>query len=260
MFFNGRVLQFISHTLFLRPITRKTYTPPLALGPLGYTFSIICRNVFQEVGKFQKNISGDFDRIYADMESACSRYMMAVSQLEQFLEGYGLSESNGSLLEEEFEMLTLFCSPAGSQTEVERKASIFLDGMIPNQIRSRRERLCDLVLQLRSTGELPVVMITAPKALRLAYEALQVDKNRNDAAQDALMILAASNWIPAPSPEFMPLLHQSQPSIPNLRDQTLMQLSKVEVSSIWHQQSVDDLEAFLLVTALFHEEDYSERF
>lgn len=231
----------------------KSYIPPLALGPLGYTLSIICRNMFQEVGKFQGRKDGAFDELYLDMESACGRYMMQVSMLEDFLQGQDLGDESG-YLESEFEILTMLCSPADSRDGVEQKAKLFLTKMIPTLVKSRRERLCKLVKNLRTSGELPFVMISAPKPLRLAYEALQVDKDRSDAAQDALMILATSNWTAQKTGEYMPLLHQSQQSIPNLRDQTLKQWTNSEISSYQYQQGVDDLEAFLLVTGLLYED------
>lgn len=225
----------------------KTHIPPLSLGPLGYTFSIICRNIVQELGKFN-GLSDDMSRqINVDMESACGRYMMQLTILEGFMQEAGHGDESGGLLESEFEILTFFCNPASAGQDVETKAMMALEQMIPINLAARRQRLIELIRRFREKGDIPPVMLTAPPPLRLAYEALRVSKNRSDAAQDALMRLASSNWKPQATPEFFPVLHPARQSVPQLRDQTLKQVSLVET-----QQSVDDLEAFLVVTAVLN--------
>lgn len=233
----------------------KTQIPPLSLGPLGYTFSIICRNIVQELGKFNGFTEEMSCQINADMESACGRYMMQLTILEGFMQEQGHGDESGRLLESEFEMLTAFCNPAGESQDVERKATMALEQMIPINLTSRRQRLRDLMAGFREKGEVPAVMISAPRPLLLAYEALQVTKNRSDAAQDAFMLLASSNWRPQATPEFLPVLHHARQSIPQLRDQTLKQVSLVE-----NKLSVDDLEAFLLVTAILNEVNDEEMY
>ena len=231
--------------------TLKSYAPPLALGPLGCTLSVIFRNVVQELGKFHGHEPQKKDRVDSDLKLACERYMIEVTVLEEYLQEQGQGETSGVLLEAEYEMIPFLSNPASTREDVETKAMLILTQLIPGHIASRRQRLCQLVSQFREeTEEMPYVLLHAPPPLRLAYEALQTTKNKTDAAQDALMILAASHWKPPRAPAYLPALHHSHPSIANLRDQTLLQLSESEISSIRHQQSVDDLEAFLLVTAL----------
>ena len=72
-----------------------------------------------------------------------------------------------------------------------------------------------------------------------------------DAAQDALMILATMNWKARTVPEYLPLVHQQ--TVANIRNATLKPLSEGEVAMFRHQQNVDDLEAFLIVTALLQQ-------
>ena len=69
-----------------------------------------------------------------------------------------------------------------------------------------------------------------------------------DAAQDAVMILATMNWKAPSVPEYLPLMHQQ--TVANIRNATLKRLTDVELVMLRHQQSVDDLEAYLIVTAL----------
>lgn len=233
----------------------KTHTPPLSLGPLGYTFSIICRNIVQELGKFNGLSANKSRQVNADIESACGRYMMQLTILEEFLQQQGHGDESGGLLESEFEMLTLFCNSAGSCEDVETKAMMVLEQMIPTNLASRRERLRAMVRSFRENRQIPQPILLAPPSLRQAYEALQMTKNRSDAAQDALMLLATSNWRPQSTMEFLPVVHQARQSIPNLRDRTLKQVSDTE-----NQQSVDDFEAFLIVTALLNQANDHEMF
>lgn len=231
----------------------KEATPPLSVGPMGTTFSVICRNIVQEMGKFNGMSANTCRQVNADVESASMRYMTQVNILEDFLEQEGLGYQHGRLLESEFEMLSFFCSPASSAEEVEAKAKMVLDKMVPINLGLRRERLRELVQKFRENRTIPPPLLNAPIALQHAYEALQMTKNRDDATQDALMLLATSNWRPQPTPEFLPVVHHTRQSIPNLRDRTLKEVAHKE-----NQQSVDDLEAFLIVTALLYEPDGNE--
>ena len=65
------------------------------------------------------------------------------------------------------------------------------------------------------------------------------------------MILAISNWKPLPTPEYLPEMQQQ--TVANIRNAVLNRLSEVEVSMFRHQQTVDDLEAFLIVTPLLQQ-------
>jgi hypothetical protein len=111
------------------------------------------------------------------------------------------------------------------------------------------ERLYSLVAKLREEG-IPEVVMNAQPAIRRAYEALQVPKNRNDAAQDALMTLATLNWKPKPVPEQLCLIYYQ--TVARLRNKVLKRLTPKQLVGFRHQQSVDDLEAFLVVTPLLY--------
>jgi hypothetical protein len=65
------------------------------------------------------------------------------------------------------------------------------------------------------------------------------------------MILATNNWKPYPIPEFLPMRYQQ--TVANIRNSTLKRLSDIEVVMFRHQQSVDDLEAFLVATPLLQQ-------
>ena len=88
--------------------------------------------------------------------------------------------------------------PATSSDEVVRKAETVLDVFVPQVIEPRMRRLHALVAKFRALDMTPDVILdpTTDRAIRCAYEALQIsvnhNKDRNDAAQDALMTLARS--------------------------------------------------------------------
>ena len=80
----------------------KTYAPPISLGPLGVSLSVICRNLFLEFGKFCG--SGQGEQVLMDLESACNRYLVQVSMLEEFLRQNLIDDNqkiHDSLLESE---------------------------------------------------------------------------------------------------------------------------------------------------------------
>lgn len=140
-------------------------------------------------------------------------------------------------------------APAKCDEDVEAKAFKILDEFVPRFVEIRIKRLHSLVDKLSKAG-MPCIMKNAPKSLRCAYEALQEPKNRNDAAQDALMILATMNWRPKPVPEYLPSLHFQ--TVACLRNKVLRRLTDAELIIFRHGQSVDDLEAFLIVTSLLY--------
>jgi hypothetical protein len=107
------------------------------------------------------------------------------------------------------------------------------------------------IYKLRQENDIPAVLCFSQKAIRLAYEALQAPKCRTDAAQDALMILATMNWKPKSVPEYLPILHYQ--TVAQIRNKTLKRLNEMEVVMFRHQQTVDDLEVFLIVTPLLYQ-------
>jgi hypothetical protein len=225
----------------------KLYCTPIALGPMSLSLAVICRNTFLEYGTFHSGNSVDVTKLRQSTNSASGRYMIEMSVLERYLQENGVSAPLDEL-EAEMEMISFFANPADSPGGVETKAVLLLEEVIPRFVEHRLRRLYDLVLMLKESKETPTVLISSQRAIRLAYEALQSDKSRIDAAQDAFMILATMNWTPKPIPEYLPLVHQQ--TVPNIRNATMTRLNDVEIAMCRHQQSVDDLEAFLIVTPL----------
>jgi hypothetical protein len=226
----------------------KLYSAPIALGPMGLSLAVICRNTFYEYGLFHWGSSEDVARLRGATNSASGRYMMEMTVLENHLREMEVG-SPWDEVEAEMQMISFLANPAESAAGVETKAVLILEEIIPRFVEHRLRRLYKLVAKLKGSKETPAVFkCTEQKALRLAYEALQADKSRMDAAQDALMILATMNWKAKPVPEYLPLVHQQ--TVANIRNATLKRLSDVEVAMFRHQQNVDDLEAFLIVTPL----------
>ena len=225
----------------------KLYSAPIALGPMSQSLAIVCRNTFYEYGLFHGGSSDDVAKIRGASSSASGRYMMQMTVLENRLREMDI----GAPLDEEaleMNMISFMANPAGTIADVETKALLLLEEFIPRFVEHRLQRLYKFVAKLKENKGTPDMFIGSQKAIRLAYEALQSDKSRMDSAQDALMILATMNWKPKPIPEYLPLVHQQ--TVANIRNATLKRLSDAEVAMFRHQQNVDDLEAFLIVTSL----------
>jgi hypothetical protein len=229
----------------------KLYSAPIALGPMAQSLNIICRNTFFEYGLFHGGFIADFDKLQGATSSACGRYMMQMSVLESNLREMGVggpSDQAEAEMNFEMNMLSFIAEPAKCSADVETKALFILEEFIPRVVEHRLQRLYKLVAKLKREKGTPDLFMGSQKAISYAYEALQSDKSRMDSAQDALMILATMNWKPKSVPEYLPLVHQQ--TVANIRNATLKRLSDAEVAMFRHQQGVDDLEAFLIVTAL----------
>lgn len=191
-------------------------------------------------------------RLRRSMQSAAERYVRQRELLEELLVAYGI-ESPEAEREEEIRIIRAIQKPAVVLEDVQAKVLLILDELIPNVIEVLRSRLHALAARMRGP-EIPEIMITAPKELQLAYEALQAPKNRTDAAQDALMTLATMNWKPRPIPEYIPHLHNQ--SVGRIRNKVLKRFSAAQMTIYRHQQNIDDFEGFLITTSLFyHAED-----
>lgn len=225
----------------------KLYLTPIAIGPMSLSLAVICRNTFFEYGIFSKGNKQDVAKLREATNSAGGRYMMEMSVVENHLQEMGVS-APWNEIEAEMEMVSFLVNPSETVECVETKAVLILEEVIPRFVEQRLRRLYKLVRKLKETKECPKVFVGSQRALQLAYEALQSDKSRMDAAQDALMILATMNWKPKPIPEYLPLIHQH--TVANIRNATLKRLSDVESAMFRHQQNVDDLEAFLILTPL----------
>jgi uncharacterized protein (UPF0147 family) len=232
-------------------IMLKVYSGPVSLGPMGHTLSVICRNTFHEFGCFHGASREEINKVREATGSACGRYMMEMMVLEEFLRENGFGAREGEV-ELEIDLFSFIANPSGTDHDVETKAVRILEQIIPRFVEPRLERLYKLIAKLRQDEEIPVVVACSQRAIRRAYEALQApNKCRTDAAQDALMILATMNWKPKPVPEYLPLLHYQ--TVTNVRNKTLKRLNERGLAMFRHQQTVDDLEAFLLVTALLYQ-------
>ena len=228
----------------------KSYSAPIALGPMSQSLLILCRNTFYESGLFVGGSSSDVSAIRNAMNSSSGRYMMQISVVENYLRDMGFG-APGDEIQCEMEMISFIANPADSFEGVATKAVLLLEEIVPRFIEHRLQRLYKLVRALKDTSTRlkTTVFNCASMALRLAYQALQTDKNRMDAAQDALMIMATMNWKPKfPAMEYIPL--PLQHTVANIRDATLKRLSEVEGDMFRHRQNIDDLEAFLIVSAL----------
>jgi class 3 adenylate cyclase len=226
------------------------YSAPVSLGPMGHTLSVICRNTFHEFGAFHGASQEAIDKLHGATGSACGRYMMEMMVMEDYLRENGFGAREGAV-ETEFDLISFLANPARTDKDVETKVVVILDEIIPRFVEPRLQRLYKLIAKLRQDGDTPTVLLFSQKAIRLAYEALQAPKCRTDAAQDALMILATMNWKPKPVPEYLPLLHYQ--TVAQIRNKTLKRLNEMEVVMFRHQQTVDDLEVFLVVTPLLYQ-------
>ena len=229
----------------------KSYSAPIALGPMSQSLFILCRNTFYESGLFVGGSSTDVITIRNVMTSSSGRYMMQLSVVEDYLRDMGFGAPRDEI-QSEMEMISFIANPADSFEGVATKAVLLLEEIVPRFIEHRLQRLYKLVRSLKdasSNGTKTDVFHSSSTALRLAYEALQTDENRMDAAQDALMILATMNWKPQfPVMEYIPIPQQH--TVANIRDATLKRLSEVEGDMFRHRQNIDDLEAFLIISAL----------
>lgn len=226
----------------------KSYSAPIALGPMSQSLIVLCRNIFCESGLFADRSTSNIGTIRNAMSSSSGRYMMQLSAVENFMRELGFG-APGHEIQAEMEMVSFIASPAESFEGVATKAVLLLEEIVPRFIEHRLQRLYKLVHSLKDQSTKTDIFACASSALRSAYQALQTDQNRMDAAQDALMILATMNWRPkCPVLEYIPLPHQH--TVANIRDATLKQLSELEGDMFRHRQSIDDLEAFLIVSAV----------
>ena len=198
----------------------------------------------------------DVDKVQNATNMNSGRYMMQLSVVENYLREMGVG-TPWDLVEAEMEMISFIANPADSTDGVATKAVFLLEEIVPRFIEDRLQRLYRLVRALKdqyqnNAGQNPEIIKGADVAIRLAYEALQSNKNRMDAAQDALMILAVMNWKPkVPIIEYLPL--EQQHTVANIRNLTLKRLSEAENAMFRHKQNVDDLEAFLIISALLEQ-------
>jgi hypothetical protein len=223
---------------------------PVSFGPMGHSLSVITRNIFQEYGTFRGATEEAIQKLRSSSTSASTRYMKELSVLEEYLTDNGLNISSKEL-EEERMMIEFILRPAERDAGVVAKATMFLEEYVPRFLDGRLRRLKLLIVKLREEGEVPSVIQNAPKAIRLAYKAMQAPGCRSDVVQVALMMLATLNWKPKPVPEFLPIImHQT---VARLSSKVTRRLTDSQLAFLKYQHTEDDLETFLVVTALLDE-------
>jgi MoxR-like ATPase len=217
---------------------------------MGHSLSVITRNTFHEFGIFHAACSDDaVKKLYDASISASRRYLQEMDIVEIYLAQNGFP-GTVDVLQDERDMIAYIVKPALNGDEVQQKAAYILDVFVPSFVQQRLHRLYSLVDALHVIA-VPEILQRTDKAILRAYEALRADKNRTDAVQDALVILATMNWKPKQVPECLPLLHYQ--TVARLRNKVLKRLSDTELFMFKHQQTHLDLEAFLIITALLSE-------
>lgn len=233
----------------------KVYSPPIAFGPMGHTLAIIGRTIFHEYGKFRGYEENVHRRNTNDLSSSTRRYIAEICEVEQLLTEHGFT-ANLDVLENERNVIERIGKPAENSDAVVLKGQWFVEELVARFVVDRLDRLHKLVHKLREDEVTPPIMESAQPAIFRAFKMMRKIRTGRDAAQDALMILATSNWKPKKVPEHLPiLLYQS---VARLRNKILKQLTASELMFAKHQQSEIDLEAFLIITPLLfkaHERD-----
>jgi hypothetical protein len=231
------------------------YVGPLALGPMADTLTLICRNLYHSITLCNGTENDENAAILlVSMMSARDKYLGEMSLIESFLGVYEdeidvrMRERTLTLERNKIMEIT---TPPENEDDLKRKAIAFLDDYIPNFVQPRVDRLRRMVTVLRYMGT-PQTVLDAEPAIRKAYEILSTspERDRSDAAQNALMVLATHNWKPRPPKELPHIFHQTVASI---RNKVLKRLTEAEEFMYKHQQDEDDLEAFLVTTPLLNE-------
>jgi hypothetical protein len=228
----------------------KVYSPPIAFGPMGHSLAVIGRNIFHEYGKFRGYSEAVHVSNSNDLTSAATRYTAEMCEIEQLLAEYGFPAAVDEI-DNEKAIVVQLAQAANNSNDVLEKAKWFMEDLVDKFVIGRVERLHKLVDKLRTDDVVPRIMESAPPAIYRAFNAIRKIRSEQDAAQDALMILATSNWMPKPVPEHLPIvLYQS---VARLRNKTLKRLSAAQLAIARHQQCDIDLEAFLIVTPVLYQ-------
>ena len=234
----------ISHKILML----KNYSAPISYGPLGHTFNVITRCTFREIRVINGGATEDEnEKIRYESASAFSRFKQEVGIVENFLREKGYGESN-EYLQKELELVEKCTTPGKSRVCVEMKAHIILDELLPHFVAPRLKRLHLVCARLRGVSEELDIMKFAPHPIRMAYSSLRLHDDRNDSVQHALITLATQNWVPRKLPEDLPPFHYQTTA--RIRDAVLRTLSQGELELFQYQHSWEDLEAFLVTTAI----------
>ena len=227
----------------------KIYSAPVAFGPMANSLSVVTRNIFHECKVFHGADEDFIENLRTSTATASTRYLKQVAIVEDYLAQHGIVRPR-EFLEEEKRLLERIAQPATKDDEVVQKAVLVLNEYVPRFVKSRLERVYELLPKLRVSGT-PLCVLHGPAAIKRAYDTLQSSQgNINDAAQKALMVLAIENWKPRPLSEYLPIRHLH--TVGRVRDKVLTRLSEAELVVFIHQQSIEDLEAFLVLTPLLY--------
>lgn len=230
----------------------QIYRAPIALGPMGHSLSCIFRSTFQEMTAFHGADESTVAMLRRATESASKCYLAEMKVLEDFLEPLGLYVSEEQLKRER-SMIKSIAMPAECADDVHVKAAMLLHEYVPI-VAERLKRICSMIHKVRrSDGSIPDVLHKAPRVFRRAYEALfwEENSNRFDAAQDSIIVLATYNYKPRPIPEHLPIRYYQ--TVARIRNMVLSRSTDSEIIFFGHEHSVNDLEAFLLLTPLFYQ-------
>lgn len=224
----------------------KNYKAPISYGPMGHSFNVICRNVYDEIRLYHNHMPLEVERLHRESRCAYIRFCFEVKTIEQFLsdEGFGIPDEEISA---ELALVEGLVVKSHAEENIFQKAATITGQLVTQHTNPRLQRLYQVAEKLR-TGEVPPIISSAAEPIRLAYEAMRTLECRNDAVQHALATLSNLNWMPTSIPEHLPLFYYH--TVARLRTAVLRRLTPAELHLFKHQHSVDDLEVFLLTTAI----------
>ena len=226
----------------------NVYCAPVAFGPMGHSLTVICRNIFHEYAIFHGADREASAKLLRASQTAAERYLVEIDVVDSFLAHMGVAISNAHR-EAERGCVEYLATPAESDNDVVSKAWQFSNVYIPFFVESRLKNLRECMDQIRA-GPTPQVVLRGQSAIRRAYEALKTTTDRNDAAQQALLIMASLNWKPRDIPEYLP--SRAYQTVARLRTTVLRRLNDSEIAVLIHQQETRDLESFLVVTPMLY--------
>lgn len=230
----------------------KYYIGPVSFAQMGHTLTAIARSIFHEAKVFCQQDLAEKRNFQTNLASACRRYCKEALIVENFLRHYSLGVKDQEL-EAEFELVMEFARHAENLEQVQTKASLALDQLIPRFIESRRERLLQMVKKVRQAKDtLPQSVVKAEPAVKNAFNLFLSKPNATDGAHEALMCLAVHHWKPKLVPETIPLVHRQ--TIARIRNKVLRRQNDADVLIFRHRQGPDDLGAFLIITPLLYQD------
>jgi class 3 adenylate cyclase len=240
-------------TLNPRAAQLKYYSGPVTFGPMGHTLSVISRNCFKETLACHGASEEEIALIRQDIRNGVKRYIEQVQLVENYLSFHGFAASSGEI-EKEVNLLKCLTKDANTDEEYLVKVHLFLDDLVPNYVETRMERLRSFVHSLQEKRIVPDVVKAADSAIRLAYEAIHRNGRRSEAVQEALVTLASFNWAPKKVPECLPQFFYQTVAL--VRTRIMRKLSDGELILFRHQHGFDDLDAYLILSALIPESDW----